>query len=40
MNQMNWLIDKIAIIGLVKLRKAEKLKRYSDKSYEKFIKRF
>ena len=35
---MNWLRDKIAILGLVKLRKADKLKKYSDPSYEKLVK--
>lgn len=35
---MNWLIDKIAILGLVKLRKAEKLKKFDDPSYERLVK--
>ena len=35
---MNWLIDKIAILKILKLEREAKKKKYNDPSYVKLVK--
>lgn len=35
---MNWLIEKITILKILKLDREAKKKRFSDKSYERLVK--